>query len=130
MWSMPRSVLRVVAVIIGLCAVGGFVLGLRGTPEQGHLPGETAKGGSAKALDAQDVKPLADSVPEEAPKAEDRKKPEDKKPVDPLDAQAQALAPPAVAVPPPATAAKPKAPDDKVGDLLDVITPPPEEPPH
>jgi hypothetical protein len=129
MWSMPRSVLRVVAVIIGLCAVGGFVLGLRGTPEQGHLPGETPRGASAQALDAQDAKPLVDSVPQPVAKAEDKKKPEDKKPVDPLDAQAQALAPPTVAVPPP-TAAKPKGPDDKVGDLLDAVSPPPEDPPH
>ncbi len=127
---MPRSVLRVVAVIIGLCAVGGFVLGLRGTPEQGHLPGETAKGVSAQALDAQDAKPLVDSVPQPQAKAEDRKKPDDKKPVDPLDAQAQALAPPTVAVPPPAAVAKPKGADDKVGDLLDAVPPPPEDPPH
>ncbi len=127
---MPRSVLRVVAVIIGLCAVGGFVLGLRGTPEQGHLPGEVAKGAGAKVLDATDAKPLVDSVPQEVAKAEDRKKPDDKKPVDPLDAQAAALAAPVVAVPPPVAAAKAKGPDDKVGDLLDVITPPPDDPPH
>jgi len=130
MWSMPRSVLRVVAVIIGLCAVGGFVLGLRGTPEQGRLPGEVVKGAGAKVLDAQDAKPLVDSVPQQVAKAEDHKKAEDKKAVDPLDAQALALAPPTPAVPPPAAAAKPKSPDDKVGDLLDVITPPPEDPPH
>ena len=127
---MPRSVLRVVAVIIGLCAVGGFVLGLRGTPEQGHLPGEVAKGAGAQALDATDAKPLVDSVPQEVAKVEDHKKPEDKKPVDPLDAQAAAIATPVIATPPPATAAKPKGPDDKVGDLLDVITPPADDPPH
>ena len=127
---MPRSVLRVVAVIIGLCAVGGFVLGLRGTPEQGHLPGEVAKGAGARALDATDAKPLVDSIPQEVAKVEDRKKPGDKKLVDPLDAQADALAPPVVAVPPPAVAAKPKSPDDKVGDLLDGITPPADDPPH
>ena len=126
---MPRSVLRVVAVIIGLCAVGGFVLGLRGTPEQGRLPGEVVKGAGARALDAQDAKPLADSTPQEVAKVGDRKKPEDKKPVDPLDAQAQALAPPTVPVPPPVVA-KTKGPDDKVGDLLDAVTPPPEDPPH
>ena len=126
---MPRSVLRVVAVIIGLCAVGGFVLGLRGTPEQGHLPGEVVKGAGARALDAQDAKPLADSTPQDVAKAGDRKKPEDKKPEDPLDAQALALAPPTVAVPPP-VAAKAKGADDKVGDLLDAVTPPPEDPPH
>jgi len=128
MWSMPHSVLRVVAVLIGLCAVGGFVLGLRGTPEQGHLPGETVKGAGAQALDAQDAKPLVDSVPQQVAKAEDKKKPEDKKPADALDAQAQAVAPPTVTVPPPVT--KPKGPDDKVGDLLDAVTPPPDDPPH
>ena len=126
---MPRSVLRIVAVIIGLCAVSGFVLGLRGTPEQGRLPGEVVKGAGARALDALDAKPLVDSTPQEVAKTGDRKKPEDKKPEDPLDAQALALAPPVVAVPPP-TVAKPKGPDDKVGDLLDAVTPPPEDPPH
>lgn len=34
MWTMPRSVLRVVAVILAICAVGGFVLGVRGAPER------------------------------------------------------------------------------------------------
>ncbi len=126
---MPRSVLRIVAVILGLCAVGGFVLGLRGTPEQGRLPGEVVKGAGARALDAQDAKPLADSTPQEVAKAGDRKKPEDKKPADPLDAQALALAPPTVSVPPPVVA-KAKGADDKVGDLLDAVTPPPEDPPH
>ena len=47
MWTMPRSVLRVVAVVLALCAVGGFVLGLRGAPERARLPGEAPQGGSA-----------------------------------------------------------------------------------
>ena len=44
MWTMPRSVLRVVAVILAICAVGGFVLGVRGAPERARLPGESATG--------------------------------------------------------------------------------------
>ena len=58
MWTMPRSVLRVVAVILAICAVGGFVLGVRGAPERARLPGESAT--DAAALQATDAQPLDD----------------------------------------------------------------------
>lgn len=129
MWSMPRSVLRVVAAIIALCAVAGFVLGVQGTPERGRLPGETDQTASGAAVDAPDAKPLIDETPPPPP-PEEKKKPEEevkKEEVDP-----NALAPtlpvtPAVTAPP----AKAAPPEDRVGDLLDGVTPPPqEEPPH
>ena len=121
---MPRSVLRVVAVIIALCAVTGFVLGFQGAPERGRLPGEAAPGTGGAAVDAPDAKPLiADAPPPPPPKEE--KKPEDEVKKDEVDA------PPTLSVPPPAATPPAKAPEDRVGDLLDGVTPPPQEdPPH
>ena len=140
MWSMPRSVLRVVAVIIGLCAVSGFVLGVRGAPEKARLPGEGAPGAAAGVqLQATDAKPLDDTAlappPPVVEKAEAEKKPEEKKPAaDPLDLAADQAPPMAVATAAPAKPAPPKpvtppAAEDRVGDLLDGITPA-DEPPH
>ncbi len=140
MWSMPRSVLRVVAVIIGLCAVSGFVLGVRGAPEKARLPGEGAPGAAAGVqLQATDAKPLDDTAlappPPVVAKVEEEKKPEGKKPAaDPLDLAADQAPPVAVATVTPARPAPPKpvtppAAEDRVGDLLDGITPA-DEPPH
>lgn len=129
MWTMPRSVLRVVAVILAICAVGGFVLGVRGAPERARLPGESATGGPA--LQATDAQPLDDLVltpselEPEPPKVEE--KPEEK---------AEELAPvtPVPVVPPVAPAPKapavPSADEDHVGDLIDGLTPAPEQPPY
>ncbi|MES2721709.1 MAG: hypothetical protein V4656_01020 [Pseudomonadota bacterium] len=140
MWSMPRSVLRVVAVIIGLCAVSGFVLGVRGAPEKARLPGAAAPGAAAGVqLQATDAKPLDDTAvappPPVVEKAEEKEKPEEKKPAaDPLDLAADQAPPATVAT---VTQAKPAAPkpvtpppaEDRVGDLLDGITPA-EAPPY
>ncbi|MDO8800239.1 hypothetical protein [Phenylobacterium sp.] len=140
MWSMPRSVLRVVAVIIGLCAVSGFVLGVRGAPEKARLPGEGPPGAAAGVqLQATDAKPLGNEAlapppPVVVEKAEDEKKPEEKKPAaDPLDLAADQSPPETVATVTPAKAAPPKPTtppaEDRVGDLLDGITPA-DDPPH
>lgn len=135
MWSMPRSVLRVVAVIIGLCAVSGFVLGVRGAPEKARLPGEGAPGAAAGVqLQATDAKPLDDTAlappPPVVEKVEEKKKPEEKKPAaDPLDLAADQAPPVAVATVTPPKPATPPAAEDRVGDLLDGITPA-DEPPH
>lgn len=115
-------------MIIALCAVTGFVLGFQGAPERGRLPGEAAPGTGGAAVDAPDAKPLiADAPP--PPPPEEKKKPEEeevkKEEVDPN-------ATPTLPVPPPVAApvAKPPA-EDRVGDLLDGVTPPPQEdPPH
>ena len=143
MWSMPRSVLRVVAVVIGLCAVGGFVLGVRGAPEKARLPGEGPAGAAPGVqLQATDAKPLDDAAlvppPPVTARIEAEKKPEDRKPeADPLDLAADQVPPVAIATvtparpaaPRPATPGAPFANEDRVGDLLDGITPP-DEPPH
>ena len=141
MWSMPRSVLRVVAVIIGLCAVGGFVLGVRGAPEKARLPGEGAPGAAAGVqLQATDAKPLDDAAlapppPVVVEKAEEETKPADKQATaDPLDLAAAQAPPVAVTTVTPAKPAPPKPvspppTEDRVGDLLDVIIPA-DEPPH
>ena len=76
MWSMPRSVLRFVAVILGLCAVGGFILGVRGAPERARLPGEAAGGGAP--IQASDAQPLDDLVLTPSELAPEPKKEEEK----------------------------------------------------
>lgn len=132
MWSMPRSVLRVVAVVLALCAVGGFVLGLRGAPERARLPGESPQGGSA--LQASEARPLDDFVltPSELPPQEQAKveeKPEEKADEAAVPAE-KALADAAKPAPAPKGPALPSADEDKVGDLIDGLTPPPEQPPY
>jgi hypothetical protein len=128
MWSMPRSILKVVAVIIAACAVTGLVLGFQGAPRKGRLPGESAKGESAEAQTATDVQPLIEDI---APPPEDKKaeaeKPEEVDPALATTPETPPAATPTLAKPAP----KPASPEDKVGDLLDGVTPPPlDEPPH
>ncbi len=129
MWSMPRSVLRFVAVILGLCAVGGFILGVRGAPERARLPGEAAGGGAP--IQASDAQPLDDLVLTPSELAPEPKKEEEK----PAEEAEQAPAPVEKA-PEPKAAPAPKAPtspppeEDRVGDLIDGLTPPPEQPPY
>ena len=135
MWSMPRSILKVVAGLIAACALAGLVLGFQGAPEKGRLPGESAKGDSAEALTATDVKPIVEDAP--PPPPEEKKPVEEKKPeIDPADPQPAQAEPDTTPAPAPAKpvakpAGKPAGADDKVGDLLDGVTPPPQdEPPH
>ena len=66
MWSMPRSVLRFVAVI----------LGVRGAPERARLPGEAAGGGAP--IQASDAQPLDDLVLTPSELAPEPKKEEEK----------------------------------------------------
>lgn len=132
MWSMPRSLLKIVAGVIAACAVIGLVLGFQGAPRKGRLPGESVKGDSAEALTATDVTPLVEDAPPPPPAPEDKKVEEEKQAeVDPADqltpTQDGAAATPAPAAPKPG----PKPAEDKLGDLLDGVTPPPQDdPPH
>lgn len=128
---MPRSILKVVAVIIAACALTGLVLGFQGAPRKGRLPGESVKGESAEALTATDVQPLIEDIAPPPPPPEDKKAEEEKPEVaDPAQATTTET-PPAAAPSPAKPAPKPAGPEDKVGDLLDGVTPPPqEEPPH
>ena len=133
MWTMPHRTLQVVAALIFACAIGGFVLGYAGTPQKARLPGESATVGAP--LEADDVQPLSGVV--DAPKPPEPAKEEPKTEeaaADAADSSAStklADIKPQKLVPPPATAA-PAAPpaDDKVGDLIDGVTPPPEAPPY
>lgn len=135
MWSMPLATRKFVAFIVAACAVTGFVLGYRSVPPKAHLPGEGPPAANAPAaVDALEAQPLSTEPP--PPPPEQKKAEEDKKveEPDPLEAVADAskLNPPPAAEPAPAKPAKPAAgQEDKVGDLLDVITPPPQDdPPH
>lgn len=126
MWSMPRSVLRVVAGLIALCAAGGFTLGLLRAPPKPRLPGEGLTAAAGAPLTATDAEPLieAPDAPKPPPEPAEEEKTEEKEPE-------PEAAPPADQIMPPAPAASPAAapPADKVGEILE--TPPaPDEPPH
>jgi uncharacterized membrane protein len=124
---MPRNILRVVAILIGLSAVGGLVLGILGTPEKSHLPGEAPGSAPSAPLTASELLPLDE---EPVPPPPEPEKPKEE--VLPKQEQAPAEAAPPV-MPPPANPVVPKPPvvEDQVGDLLDGVTPPPaEDPPH
>jgi hypothetical protein len=130
-WSMPRPVLQVVAALIGLIAIGSLALGIATAPSRGRLPGEKVAGDvGAAPIDAVEAAPLGDEriegPPPPAPLTEDQKAKleADKK------AKAEADAAKLAAAPSTAATIPAPAPADKVGDLLDSIIPPPEEPPH
>ena len=126
MWIVPRSLLKIVAALIAGCALVGLVLGFQNAPRKGRLPGESVKGESAEALTATDAKPLVDDAPLPQPLLADKKPEVKTTEVDPADGVVATPTAEAPAVAKPAA----KPPEDKMGDLLDVITPPPEEPPH
>lgn len=128
-WSMPPRVLRVVAVLIVLCALGGFAAGLTTAGGRGRLPGEVTPGGAGAALVATDAQPLNLELPPPPPPP-----PEPDPEVEKAKAEAEAaklqLAQAKAAAERAARAAEPvAAPADKVGDLLDAVTPPPAEDP-
>ncbi len=140
-WTMPRSVVRLVAALLGLFAVSAFAMGIVNAPQRGRLPGEKSAGekGTSAPLQAADATPLSQEriegpppppelTPEEKAKLEAEKKA--KAEADAArKAQADAAADPAA----PSTPATPAPPiGDRVGDLIDSVTPPPsaDDPPH
>lgn len=128
---MPLGIRKVVAAIIVLCALTGFVMGFISVPEKSHLPGESLPGTGPAIVDAIEAKPLVTDAPPPPPEPAKKAEAKTEEAPDPLDAVAEAsqLAPPAPVVEKPA--AKPAAAEDRVGDLLDGITPPPaDDPPH
>jgi hypothetical protein len=137
-WSMPHRVLQVVAGLIVLSALTSFTLGVINAPSRGRLPGERATGTASAPIEATDATPLSQERIEGPPTAAELT-PEEKAKLD-ADKKAKAEAASLAAaeengplpVPPPATMAPTHAPSqsDHVGDLLDSVTPPPEEPPH
>ena len=97
-------------------------------PATARLPGEAAAGGPA--LQASDAQPLDDLVltPSELPPEpkKEEEKPEEKAEEAPVET-APVEAP---KVTPPPKAPGPAADEDRVGDLIDGLTPPPEQPPY
>lgn len=126
MWNMPKSVLRIVLAILIALAVIGFVMGIRSAPEPSQLPGE---GDSGQALPAQEFQPLNTDPPPPPPPPAPEEKVEEK-PAEKTEPAAKTPAPPEkappVVTPPPAPTTPP---DDNVGDLIDGLTPPPDQPP-
>lgn len=133
MWSMPRQVLQVVAVLLGLCAVGGFALGVGSAPNRSaSARGDGPAGAPVVAPEATplntDAPPPPDPEEDEAAKAEEEaKKKAEAEAAAKLAAAQAALPKPAPSVPEPPPLAVP--PPDPVGELLQTA-PPPEEPPH
>lgn len=136
-WSMPRPVLQIVAAILVLTAIGAFLSGVMTAAPRGRLPGEQSKsvllGPVSGAVS--DAVPLADDriegapepvelTPEELAKLEADKKAKEEAAAAQAaaDAAAQAVAPKATPTP-----AAPQP--DKLGEMLDHVTPPTEEPP-
>ena len=134
-WSMPHRVLQVVAGLIGLAAVSSFALGVINAPQRGRLPGERAGEQGAAVIQATEATPLSQEriegpppppelTPEEKARLEAEKQAKEE-----ADAAARlAAASPSAAPPPTLPVPPPAAPADQVGDLLDSVTPPPEEP--
>lgn len=125
MWNMPKSVLRIVLAILIALAVTGFVMGIRSAPEPSTLPEEA---GAGQALPAREFQPLNTDPPPPPPPPAPEEKTEETPPAktEPEKAPAPAEKTPPVVSPPPAPATPP---DDTVGDLIDGLTPPPDQPP-
>lgn len=138
-WTMPRPVLQAVAGLLGLTALVAFALGIVNAPQHGgRLPGERVAGQPgppATVINATEATPLSqeriEGPPPPAPKPAVNKTEE-------ADAEAGDQATNVLPVPPikgpdaakPAAAVNATAPQDRVGDLIQQASPPPEEPPH
>ena len=67
-WSMPRPVLKLVALLIGAACLGSFTLMLLTAPPRGRLPGErTTTQTVGPAINAVDATPLVAERIEGAP---------------------------------------------------------------
>ena len=135
-WSMPPPVLRIVAGLIGLVALGAFTLGIVNAPQRGRLPGErpAANGASAAPIQATEATPLGEDriegKPPPVPLTEEEQAKLDAAKQAKADADAAKVASagstPAVAAPAPATVAAPAPPPS----APPAEPPPPEEAPH
>jgi hypothetical protein len=59
-WTMPRPVLKAVAVLLVAVSLGAFTLGVVTAPSRGRLPGERLDGVTGQPIQAQDATPLVD----------------------------------------------------------------------
>ena len=66
-WTMPRPVLKVVAVVIGVASLGAFTAGILTAPPRGRLPGERLDGVTGQPIEARDATPLVDERIQGAP---------------------------------------------------------------
>ena len=66
-WTMPRPVLRVIAVLLGAACLGAFMLGVLTAPPRGRLPGERLDGVTGQPIEARDATPLVDERIQGAP---------------------------------------------------------------
>ena len=112
MWSMPRNLRKIAAIVIALMALVGLISGVLGARDVAYLPGDapSAPAAGTPAIVAPEVTPLPTDLPPppepepeppktEAPKAEDKPKP-------------------VTEAPAPATSGKAPAGQDAVGDLI------------
>jgi hypothetical protein len=131
LWTMPRQVLRIVALLLMLAFASSFALGVMGQLNRsGHLPGDRILSGvtGAAPVDAPDAVPLSDERIEGAPppaedKAKDEKDEAAGNAVAPAAAVGNATAASAAAAAPPPTEAP------AAGNAADAETPQ-DEPPH
>ncbi len=59
-WTMPRSVLKAVAILIGAASLGALTAGILSAPPRGRLPGERLDGVTGQPIQAQDATPFVD----------------------------------------------------------------------
>ncbi|MFN7303097.1 MAG: hypothetical protein ACK5SU_00260 [Phenylobacterium sp.] len=107
MWSMPRNLRKIAAVVIVLMALAGFVSGVLGARDVAYLPGEAPVAATtAPAVTAPEVTPLPTDLPP-PPIPEPEPEPEAPPPPERPPAPEEA----------PASPARPPASQDAVGDL-------------
>lgn len=143
-WTMPRAVVKTVAALLALIAIAALVMGVLGAPERGRLPGQdqaaSIGGPSAPPMEAAEATPLDDEriegppppkelTPEEKAKLEEEKAV--KAEADAAKAEAAKAEESKAAIAAKPNTAPAAGSGDRVGDLLDGVTPlPAEEPPH
>jgi hypothetical protein len=60
-WSMPRPILQIVALALGLACLASFAMGVITAQPPARLPGEgVAAAGPAQVIQAQEAQPLVD----------------------------------------------------------------------
>ena len=111
MWSMPRNLRKIAALVIVLMALAGFISGVLGARDVAYLPGEAPVAATtAPAVTAPEVTPLPTDLPPppvEEPEPEPEAPPPPERPPSPPQDQ------------PPPSAARPPASQDAVGDLIE-----------
>jgi len=140
MWTVPRPVLRLVALLLLACATGAFVLGVLGAePRGGRLPGEVAAEDGAPAVSATEAQALDMEGPSPPPVSTAETTEDEPAAAEPAEtAQADPQVPalqvpdepaptPAPKAAPPPKAPAPKAPaapqsGDAIGDLVDGLS--------